>query len=108
MLQHFTLDPLPWGGNTQTRVAGHMGNSIFIAAYLIMVVPLTAARIIDAFTNILEDENLAVADVIRSSIYIFTLAIQLIAIYWTQSRGPWLVFGDRLIRLYLDCFCRPT
>ncbi len=90
LLQHFDLDPLPWGGNVVSRVAGHMGNAIFIAAYLIMAVPLTIGRIIDAFTKILSDEELATADVLRSSIYIFTVAIQLIAIYWSQSRGPWL------------------
>ncbi len=90
MLQHFNLDPLPWGGDVQQRVAGHMGNSIFIAAYLIMVVPLTLARIIDAFTNILQDEDIDTADVVRSSIYIFALAIQFIAIYWSRSRGPFL------------------
>ncbi|MCB9422426.1 MAG: O-antigen ligase family protein [Ardenticatenaceae bacterium] len=90
LLQHFDLDPLPWGGNVVSRVAGHMGNAIFIAAYLIMAVPLTIGRIIDAFTKILSDEELATADVVRSSIYIFTVAIQLIAIYWSQSRGPWL------------------
>lgn len=90
LLQHFNLDPLPWGGDVQRRVAGHMGNAIFIAAYLIMAVPLTLARIIAAFNNILNDDELATADVIRSSIYIFTLAIQLITIYWSGSRGPWL------------------
>lgn len=90
LLQHYNLDPLPWGGNVQRRVAGHMGNAIFIAAYLIMAVPLTAARIIDAFTNILGDEELSYSDVVRSSVYIFTLAIQLVAIYWSQSRGPLL------------------
>lgn len=90
LLQHFDLDPLPWGGNVVSRVAGHMGNAIFIAAYLIMAVPLTIGRIIDAFTKILSDEELAAADVVRSSVYIFTVAIQLIAIYWSQSRGPWL------------------
>jgi tetratricopeptide (TPR) repeat protein len=90
MLQHFGLDPLPWGGNVQRRVAGHMGNSIFIAAYLIMAIPLTFGRIIDAFTNILNDEELSQADVIRSSIYIFALAIQFIAIFWSRSRGPFL------------------
>jgi len=90
LLQHYNLDPLPWGGNVQRRVAGHMGNAIFIAAYLIMAVPLTAARIIDAFTNILGDEELSYSDVARSSVYIFTLAIQLVAIYWSQSRGPLL------------------
>ncbi|GAB4150312.1 MAG: hypothetical protein Fur0021_12680 [Candidatus Promineifilaceae bacterium] len=93
MLQRRGLDPLPWGGNVQRRVAGHMGNAIFIAAYLIMAVPLTAARIIDAFTNILEEAELATADIIRSAIYIFALAIQIIAIYWSGSRGPWLGLG---------------
>ena len=90
MLQHFDADPLPWGGDTVRRVAGHMGNSIFIGAYLIMAMPLTLSRIIHAFANILRDEDLSYADVIRSSVYIFALAIQLIALYWTQSRGPLL------------------
>jgi cyclophilin family peptidyl-prolyl cis-trans isomerase/tetratricopeptide (TPR) repeat protein len=90
LLQHFDLDPLPWAGNTQDRVAGHMGNAIFIAAYLIMAVPLTLSRIIVSFNNILNDDDLATADVIRSSIYIFTLAIQIITILWSGSRGPLL------------------
>ena len=88
ILQHFGHDPLPWGGDVQTRVAGQMGNAIFIAAYLIMVIPLTLARIIDAFSNILGDERLAAADVVRASVYIFTLAIQLLTLYWSGSRGP--------------------
>ena len=90
ILQRYGLDPLPWGGDTQRRVAGHMGNAIFIAAYLIMAVPLTVARIVDAFTNIMGDARLSWADITRSSIYIFTLFIQMAAIYWTFSRGPWL------------------
>ncbi len=90
LLQHYGLDPLPWGGNVQDRIAGHMGNAIFIAAYLIMAVPLTIVRIVDAFTNILSDEELSYADVVRSSVYIFTVAIQLVAIYWSGSRGPML------------------
>lgn len=90
LIQHYGLDPLPWGGDVTRRIAGHMGNSIFIAAYLIMAVPLTFSRILDAFTNILGDEELALSDVLRSAIYIFTLAIQLLAIYWSGSRGPLL------------------
>lgn len=101
MLQHFDLDPLPWGGNTVTRIAGHMGNAIFVAAYLIMAVPPTLARIIDAFTNILGDEDLSYADVIRASIYIFALAIQLLAIYWSSSRGPWIGLGVGLFAFVL-------
>lgn len=101
LLQHFNWDPLPWAGDVSVRIAGHMGNSIFIAAYLIMVVPLTLGRIIAAFSNILNDEDLATADVIRSSVYIFALAIQLIAIYWSGSRGPWLGLGVGLFAFIL-------
>jgi tetratricopeptide (TPR) repeat protein len=88
ILQHFGLDPLPWGGNVQVRVAGQLGNAIFIAAYLIMVTPLTLARIIESFGNIINDEQLSTADVIRASVYIFILAIQILTIYWSGSRGP--------------------
>ncbi len=101
ILQRFELDPLPWGGDTQRRIAGHMGNAIFIAAYLIMALPLTLARIIDAFTNILEDAELSAADVIRASIYIFAMALQLAAIYWTSSRGPWLGLAVALFAFIL-------
>jgi tetratricopeptide (TPR) repeat protein/cyclophilin family peptidyl-prolyl cis-trans isomerase len=47
LVQHFGLDPLPWGGNVTTRVASNMGNAIFVAAYLIMVVPLTVTRLLE-------------------------------------------------------------
>ena len=101
LLQHFNWDPLPWAGDVSERIAGHMGNAIFIGAYLIMVVPLTLGRIVAAFSNILNDEELATADVIRSSVYIFALAIQLIAIYWSGSRGPWLGIGVGLFAFIL-------
>ncbi|MGI6379698.1 MAG: O-antigen ligase family protein [Anaerolineae bacterium] len=42
--QHYGLDPLPWGGDVTERVAGSLGNAIFIAAYLVMVVPVTLAQ----------------------------------------------------------------
>ncbi|MDJ0752979.1 MAG: tetratricopeptide repeat protein [Ardenticatenaceae bacterium] len=101
MLQRFGLDPLPWGGDVQNRIAGHMGNAIFIAAYLIMAVPLTISRIITSFANILMDEDLNPADVVRSSIYIFALAVQLIAIWWSGSRGPQLGLGVGLFAFVL-------
>ena len=88
LLQHFGHDPLPWGGDVQERIAGHMGNAIFISAYLIMAIPITIGRIIDAFSNILGDEHLSVSDIVRSSLYFFALALQLLAVYWSGSRGP--------------------
>jgi len=46
ILQHLGLDPLPWRGDVITRVASTMGNSIFVAAYMIMVVPLALYRLV--------------------------------------------------------------
>ena len=46
LVQHFGLDPLPWGGDVTNRVASNMGNAIFVAAYLIMVLPLTLMRLL--------------------------------------------------------------
>ncbi len=51
ILQHYRADPLPWGGDTTDRVASNMGNSIFVAAYLIMIVPLTLARWIETLAR---------------------------------------------------------
>lgn len=48
ILQHFQLDALPWRGDVITRVASTMGNSIFVAAYMIMIVPLALYRLITA------------------------------------------------------------
>jgi cyclophilin family peptidyl-prolyl cis-trans isomerase/tetratricopeptide (TPR) repeat protein/MFS family permease len=66
LIQRFGLDPLPWGGNVQARVASNMGNAIFVAAYLIMVVPLTMARLLRVYDRMMEglprgDRVLAVA-----------------------------------------------
>ncbi len=87
-VQHFQRDPLPWGGNVTKRVASNMGNAIFVAAYLIMCVPPTLSRVVDAFRSILHDEETGTADVLRAATYIFIVAVQILAIYYTKSRGP--------------------
>lgn len=90
ILQHYNLDPLPWVGNVQARVASNMGNSIFVSAYLIMIAPLTWARAFDAFAALLLEEEGSTADVIRGAVYVFIAALQVITIYWSGSRGPQL------------------
>ncbi|MFC2029471.1 peptidylprolyl isomerase [Chloroflexota bacterium] len=47
LVQHFALDPLPWGGNVSIRAASNMGNAIFVGAYMVMVVPLTLSRLLE-------------------------------------------------------------
>jgi tetratricopeptide (TPR) repeat protein len=92
LLQKYNLDPLPWGGDVTKRIASNMGNAIFISAYIIMVTPLVLHRIVQSFTAILTEEQLAWADVIRASLYIFIAALHLLAILFSQSRGPLIGF----------------
>lgn len=52
LLQHADLDPLPWRGDTAARIASTMGNSIFVAAYLIMVIPFVLFRLGNAISQL--------------------------------------------------------
>ncbi len=90
IVQHYGLDPLPWGGDVRTRVAANMGNAIFVAAYLIMALPLALYRVVESFTVILTAEETRFIDILLGASYVFIIAIQGIAIFFTQSRGPWL------------------
>ncbi len=90
IVQHYQLDPLPWGGDTIKRVAGNMGNSIFLAAWLIMAVPLTIERLMTATRKMLLDEQGSAADALTAGALLFVLVIQFLAILFTQSRGPWI------------------
>ncbi len=90
IIQHNGLDPLPWAGDVTSRVASNMGNAIFVAAYLIMIVPLTASRIVQSFNDILSREEARISDILRASSYIFIIAVQVLTIWYSQSRGPWL------------------
>ncbi|MCB0116891.1 MAG: tetratricopeptide repeat protein, partial [Caldilineaceae bacterium] len=102
VIQHFGIDPLPWGGDVQTRVSGNAGNPIFLAAYLIMAFFLTLERIYSSFAFLLSNEDAEdeAAEARRRTFdmpsalvggsYLFVLIVQALAIFWTQSRGPWL------------------
>ncbi|MBN1976446.1 MAG: tetratricopeptide repeat protein [Anaerolineae bacterium] len=89
-IQHAGLDPLPWGGDVTQRIASSMGNAIFVAAYMIMAAIPTLARVVEAFQAILADEDTGAADVLRAAAYIFLLLVQIISIFYSQSRGPLL------------------
>ncbi|MGC9359681.1 MAG: O-antigen ligase family protein [Anaerolineae bacterium] len=139
VVQHYGLDPLPWGGDVTQRVAGNLGNAIFIAAYLIMVVPITvvqwirlwhretaswarmrrlgigaamvalAAGLVALWGMVGLGAGLWFAVVVWGvagvigwltggsvrrwlmlGFYASVLAVQLVCIIFTQSRGPWL------------------
>ncbi len=94
IVQRYGLDPLPWAGDVTRRVAANMGNAIFVASYLIMVVPLTLSRLIESMTAIIKEEEASWGHTILSAVYIFALAVQILTIAFSQSRGPMLgLFG---------------
>ncbi len=99
VVQHYGLDPLPWGGDVITRVSSVAGNPIFIAAYLIMVVPLTLVRVLELFHRLITDESddTMIGPALLAGAYLFLLLIQLITIMFSQSRGPWLGLGAGLL-----------
>lgn len=111
ILQHYGRDPLPWVGNVRERVTGNMGNAIFIGAYLIMVIFLTTYRVIRSFAGILADEEGArgYTDALLGGFYLFILAVQVITLVFTQSRGPFLGFlaGAYLFALLALLALRP-
>lgn len=115
LLQHYNIDPIPWGGNVSRRIASNMGNSIFVAAYLIMVFPLTVGRIVESFREILNNNDNSqvtgidsLKQIIRATIYVFIAALELVAIYMSGSRGPLLglMAGSYLLLLLLSIYWR--
>ncbi len=108
VFQHFGKDPLPWGQDVTARISANAGNPIFLAAHLIMAFFLTLERVVTSFSFLLaggsaptsanepaESKQTSVPDnslasVLAGGAYLFVLVVQLLAIFWTQSRGPWL------------------
>ncbi|MBO9344428.1 MAG: O-antigen ligase family protein, partial [Chloroflexi bacterium] len=91
ILQRLQLDPLPWGGDTVERVAGNMGNSIFIAAYLVMTFFVTLYRIADSFVAVFRSSQPRWADVVRAAGYILiAIANAIVVLILAGSRGPQL------------------
>jgi tetratricopeptide (TPR) repeat protein len=115
VIQHLQVDPLPWGGDTTTRVAANAGNAIFLAAYLIMAFFFTLERVYSSFAYLLgykpptHDQSQDIPTALAGGAYLFVLMVQLLAIFWTQSRGPWLglLFGIYLFVLLLFTALRP-
>jgi len=96
VIQHYDIDPLPWGGDVTIRIAANAGNAIFLAAYLIMAFFFTLERVYNSFALLLNDHSREVESkqdlpiALAGGAYLFILMVQALAIFWTQSRGPWL------------------
>ncbi len=101
VLQRYQADPIPWGGDTTQRIAANLGNSIFVAAYLVMAFPLALLRAVESFEAMLSERGELWPNFARATGYCFILALQVIAIFFSGSRGPWLGLGTCLIVIWL-------
>ena len=90
IIQRQGLDPLPWERMVTVRSSGQLGNPIFFAAYLIMVFPLTVVRTVSSYTKKTESDGFISLSVIRIGLYVLIALMQLLAIFYSQSRGPLL------------------
>jgi tetratricopeptide (TPR) repeat protein/O-antigen ligase len=57
IIQHFGTDPVPWAVDVTVRVASTLGNPIFVAAFLVMTVPVTVGRHVEAAWQVGEHET---------------------------------------------------
>lgn len=114
VVQHYQRDPLPWGGDTTTRVTSNAGNAIFLAAYLLMAFFYTVERIYSSFAALVKmgDNAPRGSDMLAAlagGSYLFIAMVQVLAIVWTQSRGPWLgiMLGSYVFVLLVLTALRP-
>ncbi|MCL5256937.1 MAG: tetratricopeptide repeat protein [Chloroflexi bacterium] len=98
LIQHFQLDPLPWGGDVTFRVTSTMGNSIFLAAYLIMLVPLALSRIIESVARLRskEEKRIDGEDIIWLAGAGTVVALQAVLFIW----AIFTVAGDMTLGLW--------
>jgi len=83
IIQRFGTDPVPWLGDVARRPASTMGNPIFLAAFLIMVVPLTLYRYMEVGRVVTRDQAKLIRWVFIGG-GVVNILLQLVA--W--SRGP--------------------
>ncbi len=108
IIQHYYLDPVEWHGDTEKRVISTIGNPIFFGAYLIMVIPLTAMRVIKNAQRLIaawrggENGISRFRWLLPLGLYTLILASQVLATIFTKSRGPFVgMLGGTFVFLLL-------
>ncbi len=86
IVQHYGWDAVQWSVVVTERVIATLANPIFVAAYLMMVVPLTLERLGRAVADWRSGQ--ALSNLVLLGCYLCLLVAQAVGIYFTQSRGP--------------------
>lgn len=76
-IQWFGQDPVPWQAmDPSLRASATMGNPAFLAAYLIMIIPLTLTRLIQTSNK---------GEIISAMFYALIMLSQIISVFLTKS-----------------------
>jgi len=97
LVQASGSDPIPWTEAFQGRVYGTAGNPSFLAAFLIMAAPLALARLLGAFGRSRQASGNRAARVLGTGAIIVLLAVQALALFFSQSRAALLGLGTGLL-----------
>ena len=95
IVQHVGYDTIHWGLDVRVRAHSTAGNPIFLAAYLIMLVPLTLARSLARWRAGSRRATVA------ALAYLLLLTLQLLGLLYSQSRGPLIGLAVSLAVLFL-------
>ena len=89
IMQRFGLDTYQWQQFfTQTRITSTLGNPIFVGGFLVPIIPLTAAALLHAGHLLRTARPRTSAHWLRTAIYAVSIPLQLLALWYTGSRGP--------------------
>lgn len=90
--QHYGLNPIFHSGEFEewvsNRATAGFGNPINLAAYLIMLIPLTASSLVSNALPLIQRINLTRSQLILTASYAIILILQIVTLIFTQSRGP--------------------
>ena len=86
IFQHFGLSNL--NATDALRVTGTLGNPVFLASYLILVVPLALARLVTSLAPGVKNDTVEARHLGAALLYGSVLVIQVAAILFSGSRGP--------------------
>jgi O-antigen ligase len=91
-VQYLGLDPLDWTTGSLSPVHSTTGYSLYLGAYLGMVIPFTISRMVTGLSGVLR----------KFIPYLIVLVLQVTCLLFTLSRGAWLgLLGGCLLFLWL-------
>ncbi|HVN87509.1 MAG TPA: O-antigen ligase family protein [Candidatus Binatia bacterium] len=90
VVQYLGRDPIVWTFDVTDRVVATLGNPIFFAGLMVMIIPLTLVRLTQWTMPVPERRSQRVAAGARAILYLMLLALQALGVAYSKSRGPFV------------------